>query len=220
MADILICDDDLELGPVLVEWLRTLGHNGKAITQPEQAISELKSKKYSALILDQKMPNMTGKDVLVEVRKLFSPAELAVIFATGFGGKDLLVDVAKLGISTYLVKPIDMDQLAKKLPSMIPRRLTTDEVRAMLEKCHVADKSLSSNHGLSTFADRPNSLFSATQGTDKFVIASSGNIGSLRAHKHRKDDELISGVTIYSSVNNTWYRIWPTYWDLLSIKAR
>ena len=213
MADILLCDDDTEICDVLNEWLGMQNHACKILNNPLMVMQELKKKMYSLLILDYKMPNMSGKEVLAAIREVFTPAELPVVFLTGHGAKEVVVEVAKLGINGFFVKPLDLATVGLTVHNLAPKRFTIDDVRSLLSMCMVSDMNLSKNPGLEEYANRPNALFSVNQASKKFILATLDPRKSLRNHKNWSDQEVRKIAVIYSQVQTRWYRIWPTFWD-------
>jgi DNA-binding response OmpR family regulator len=213
MANILVCDDEIEIGKLLQEWLDSLGHSVTLLTKPELVVASLVKERFELLILDYKMPEMSGQEVLTEVRKLFTAAEVPVVFLTGHGAKEIVVEVVKSGISGFFVKPLNFDAMAIKLPALLARRLGIGDVRAMMESCQMADKTLSKLPGLVSYAPRPSSLFSVNMGGEKLILANVGDVAPVRSQNQWKDKDIMTGIKIYAQVTGTWYQLWPTFWD-------
>lgn len=66
---ILLIDDDIELGTMLKEYLGGEGFNAKHVLTGKAGIDGALSGDYTALILDIMLPDMSGIDVLRQVRK-------------------------------------------------------------------------------------------------------------------------------------------------------
>ncbi|MCX6124068.1 MAG: response regulator [Proteobacteria bacterium] len=183
--------------------------------QPTQlmVMQELKRKMYSLLILDYQMPNMSGKEVLAAIREVFTPAELPVLFLTGHGAKDVVIEVAKLGISGFFLKPLDLATVGMTVHNLLPKRFKMDEVRTLLSMCMVSDMTLSKSPGLEEFASRPNALFAVNQSGKKYIMATMEPTKTLRNHKSWSDQEVRKILVIYAQVQTKWFRIWPTFWD-------
>jgi DNA-binding response OmpR family regulator len=213
MAEILICDDEEEITKLMAEWLETLGHTATALNKPKQIKPTLLSRPFDLVIVDQNMPVMTGKEVLEEVRQIFSPAELPVVFLTGHSEKDLVMQVAKIGVSGFFVKPLKFDVMEAKLPTLMPRRFNIKEVRGMMEKCQVPDRTLSQLPGLSAYMGRPSSLFSVAFDEGKYILAAGDTITSMRQQQKLNDGEVYIGVTVYTQNAGKWVRVFPTIWQ-------
>lgn len=66
---ILLVDDDVELGSMLREYLSGEGFNAELVVTGKAGIAAALSGDYTALILDIMLPDMSGIDVLRQVRK-------------------------------------------------------------------------------------------------------------------------------------------------------
>ncbi|MCX6116150.1 MAG: response regulator [Proteobacteria bacterium] len=218
MSKILICDDDVEIGKILAEWLETLGQNVKVISQPQMVLPLLLRERFDILLLDYRMPGLSGKDLLTEVRKVFGPAELVVGFLTAYGEKELVVELAKLGIAAFFVKPLNFDVISKKIPFMAPRRLKVADIRNMMEHCHLSDKTIANFPGLSgSIANKTHSWFRARAFGDTEIVLGTNGLTSLATHQQLTDQMIMEMVAAYIQVNGMWLKCWPTYWDSNSI---
>ncbi len=213
MAEILICDDEEGITSVLADWLDLQGHQTTVLNDSQLIKSTLLTRPFDLLIVDHSMPKITGKDVLEEIRKIFSPAELPVAFLTGHSEKDLVLEVAKSGIAGFFVKPLNFDSIEAKLPAMLPKRLNIKDVRNLMEKCLVPDRSLSSQPGLMAYIGQSISLFSVTENEGKYILASSETIKSLRQHHKLTDVEICTNIKVYTQTSGKWCRIFPTMWQ-------
>jgi two-component system chemotaxis response regulator CheY len=213
VAEILICDDEEGITSVLADWLDLQGHQTTVLNDSQLIKSTLLTRPFDLLSVDHSMPKITGKDVLEEIRKIFSPAELPVAFLTGHSEKDLVLEVAKSGIAGFFVKPLNFDSIEAKLPAMLPKRLNIKDVRNLMEKCLVPDRSLSSQPGLMAYIGQSISLFSVTENEGKYILASSETIKSLRQHHKLTDVEICTNIKVYTQTSGKWCRIFPTMWQ-------
>ena len=114
-ANILVVDDDKSVGLFLAELLEMKGYNVTYESVSEIALNLLHDnpKKFDLLITDQAMPSMTGIQLTKKLRKLLP--ELPVILCTGYS-ENLDEESAKQqGVTGYLTKPIDANQLCTLL---------------------------------------------------------------------------------------------------------
>lgn len=213
MANVLVCDDEMELCEILSDWLGMQEHACTIVTDPTKVVSELSKKMYSLVILDYQMPGMSGKEVLESIRKVFTPTELPVVFLTGHGAKDIVVEVAKSGISGFFVKPLDFVAMAKNLPLLLAKKMVMEDVRGLMSKCIMSDPSLSKESGLEQYASRPNALFAANFAGKKVVLCSQDSTKSLKDHKSWSEKDVLKITIIYSFQFGRWHRLWPTFWD-------
>jgi two-component system cell cycle response regulator len=82
---ILVVDDDPELLQSTVQLLSREGHDVRGESDPRRGIEQVRQWKPHLLLLDFYMPEMTGRDVVVEVRKF--DAMVQVLLVTGYAGE-------------------------------------------------------------------------------------------------------------------------------------
>lgn len=101
----LVIDDEVENADLFKLLLSKEGYQVTSLTDPTQAVGELKSNDYHLVVLDMMMPLMSGTEVLREIRKWDD--DIAVIVATGYPTVDTAVDSLKLAASDYVKKPVE-----------------------------------------------------------------------------------------------------------------
>jgi len=106
---ILITDDDKNLRKVLANELSYEGFDVAEADRGTKAIEFLEKEECDILLLDLKMPEMGGIDVLKKIKGSEIPVE--VIILTAYASVPTAVDAMKLGAYDYLTKPFKMDEL-------------------------------------------------------------------------------------------------------------
>lgn len=116
--NILIVDDDVAVGEYLGELLKMYEYKVTVVDNAAQALSLLKQNRenFDLLLTDQTMPEMTGIDLIEEVR-LFNPV-LAVMICSGYSEK-VNEKKAEDMDAYYLKKPIDSEQLLIKVADLL-----------------------------------------------------------------------------------------------------
>ncbi len=110
---VLLVDDEADFVETLAERLELRGFEPAVALNGPGALEQLDSHDPQVMILDLKMPGMSGLEVLREAMR--RKPKLPVIMLTGHGS-DLERDEALTsGAKTYLQKPIDIDTLSKLL---------------------------------------------------------------------------------------------------------
>lgn len=130
-ADILIIDDDHELGEMLGEFLApdhlqlTASHTG------EDGLEVLQTKKFDLLILDIMMPGMSGLDVLKKVRQT---SDIPVIMLTARGEDIDRILGLEFGADDYIAKPFNPRELVARIKAILRRmqRSTSDANRQVV----------------------------------------------------------------------------------------
>ena len=123
---VMVVDDDVAFVETLSKRLakRNLGvvraHSGL------EAIGKLgEERDIDIVVLDVKMPGMTGIDTLKEMKKFYPLVE--VIILTGHASVSSAIEGMKLGAFDYLLKPCDMDQLMAKIAEAEAKKARHEE---------------------------------------------------------------------------------------------
>lgn len=106
---ILIVDD---AGPVVVlcvNVLQALGYAVKGANRGEAAMELLRKEPFDLMVLDYKMPGMSGFEVFQQAREIHP--DMAVVLVTGHGTPEIINEANRLGFSSILLKPFTSDEL-------------------------------------------------------------------------------------------------------------
>ncbi|OHB69995.1 MAG: hypothetical protein A2W17_10210 [Planctomycetes bacterium RBG_16_41_13] len=110
---VLVVDDDVDYNLYLTKFLSEEGYTAKGITMPSEAISVLGQDRFNIVILDLKMPQISGTELLKEIKSRFR--NICVIILTGYPSFKTAVETMKLDAFDYLKKPFDLNDLRKAL---------------------------------------------------------------------------------------------------------
>jgi DNA-binding response OmpR family regulator len=116
---ILLAEDDALLGDGLQAGLRQLGFQVDWVRDGDAAERELRSGAYAAAVLDLGLPRKDGLDVLQAVRA--QAVRLPILVLTA---RDALPDRVRgldLGADDYVLKPVDLQELAARLRALVRR---------------------------------------------------------------------------------------------------
>ncbi|MFA3761892.1 response regulator transcription factor [Yersinia sp. 2466 StPb PI] len=163
---ILLVDDDVELGTMLREYLSGEGFNAELVLTGKAGIAAALSGDYTALILDIMLPDMSGIDVLRQVRK---KSRLPIIMLTAKGDNIDRVIGLEMGADDYMPKPCYPRELVARLRAVLRRFDEHPEVPS-------ADDSIIS-HGDLTL--NPSTRSSEWQGKPFDLTASEFNLLEL-----------------------------------------
>jgi two-component system, NtrC family, response regulator PilR len=108
-SDLLIVDDEPDLRELYVLSLVHEGYACDAVGSVAEAMAALSVQQYRALIVDMRLPDGTGLDILRQLQA--SQRSERVIVATAFSSAENAVDALKAGAFDYLSKPVDVRQL-------------------------------------------------------------------------------------------------------------
>jgi len=116
---ILIIEDDLLLGDGLSSGLRSLGFSPDWICEPVAAWHALMGEDYDAVVLDLGLPKEDGISLLSRLRARHDP--IPVLILTARDGKADKLAGFSAGADDYVIKPVDMEELAARLHALIRR---------------------------------------------------------------------------------------------------
>lgn len=106
---ILVIDDEEHMCWALEKGLRQEGYQVLTATRGKKGLELIRQETPSLIILDLKMPEMDGLEVLVRAKDLLP--KLPVIMITAHGTIDTAIEAMKLGAADYITKPFDLDEL-------------------------------------------------------------------------------------------------------------
>jgi two-component system response regulator HydG len=109
MAKILIIEDDLTFSQILEGFLQKHQHQPTAVHDVKKSLKLLSQERYDLLLVDYRLPDGTGLDVLAEVRE--KGATVPVIIMTSFNDVRTAVKSIHMGAFDYITKPVNPDEL-------------------------------------------------------------------------------------------------------------
>jgi DNA-binding NtrC family response regulator len=110
-ANILICDDEKNIRRTLSMVLEGLGHRIHEAGSAEDALGLLETEEIELVILDVRLPRMTGIEALQAIRAKAQFAALPVIMISGHASLAEAVHSVQLGATDFLEKPLDRDRV-------------------------------------------------------------------------------------------------------------
>ena len=108
MTKILVVDDDISIQEVLEIALENQGYKIKKAYKISEAKKLLYSEIFELVILDIKLGNQSGLDLLRFISKEFS--HVPVLMITAYADPKTAVEAMKLGAKDYIPKPFDIDE--------------------------------------------------------------------------------------------------------------
>ncbi len=134
MKDILIVEDNQELGTLLKDFLIKEGFSVELTATAEVGIESLKSEVYKLLLLDVCLPGINGFEALEEIRKILSLPVLMMSAQTDDQSKILGMEI---GADDYIDKPFSIPVLSSKIKALIRRSYNTVDEKTVLESCGI-----------------------------------------------------------------------------------
>ncbi len=107
---ILIIDDEEKYLTSLKNLLDGIGINNILLCQDSRQVMHLLAEQeVSIILLDHRMPHLSGKELLTQIKEFFPL--IPVIVISGFGETETIVEYMKLGAFDYFTKPVDNNEL-------------------------------------------------------------------------------------------------------------
>lgn len=124
---ILIVDDEDMQRDILKGFLRKKGYEVVTAANGQEALRRFMELPFQLVLLDHRMPDLTGDEVLANM-KAINPLVRAIMI-TAYGTVDTAVEVMKLGADDFLEKPVDLVQLLDKI-QMTEQHIIVEEEAA------------------------------------------------------------------------------------------
>jgi DNA-binding NtrC family response regulator len=128
-AKILVVDDERSILLLLKEALTQWGYKVTTAGSAAEALELLQRELFDALITDIRMPDMSGLDLLREIKK--KDESIEVVMMTGYPTIASAVQALKEGAFDYLSKPLILDELRHLMARMMERRFLRGEVQTL-----------------------------------------------------------------------------------------
>jgi two-component system NtrC family response regulator len=128
---VLVADDEPAQLELVTGFLRKHGFEVAEASGGRAALSRFKQEPFDLVLTDQKMPDLSGLELLEALRAL--TPEVAVIIMTAYGTIETAVSAIKGGASDYLTKPLNLDELLHRIHQVSERQRLLSENRELRE---------------------------------------------------------------------------------------
>lgn len=214
--NLLIAEDDPNLGQILKEYLELKGYNATLTSDGIQAIAALRQTQFDLCILDIMMPRKDGFEVGKEIRSIYP--DMPFIFLTARSQQEDILKGLQLGADDYIKKPFSMEELKLRLDVILrrsdngepkqekftignyefdyplqqlkylgeARKLTAKEAGLLLLLCQTLNKTLNRSAALKII-----------WGDDSYFNSRSMDVYITKLRKHLKGDERIKLITVH-----------------------
>lgn len=110
---VLIADDEVEFASTLSARLELRGYSTEMVNSGEAALEAVSREEPDVLLLDLKMPDLDGLEVLTQLR--VNHSDLKVIILTGHGSFSAASQGMELSAFDYILKPVELNYLLEKI---------------------------------------------------------------------------------------------------------
>ena len=132
---VLIVEDDAPMATLLRRVLEKAGFQVQEVHRGDRALECLGNDDVSLVLLDYRLPDMTGADVVAALGERIE--SLPVVMVTGFPSPEVIGQMMGAGVDDYLVKDTDMDFL-HRLPTVVEAALHRYESLSVENRLSVA----------------------------------------------------------------------------------
>jgi len=140
---ILIIDDDDAICRTLMLILNKIGYHVETAKTGKVALEKVQARYYHVAFLDLKLPDINGLELLQPLKNMHPDIE--VMMMTGHGSMESAMHALNLGASSYITKPLNMDEVLSKIRDILEKQSLTLEKRRV-EKALLREKSF--NEGI------------------------------------------------------------------------
>jgi len=118
---ILVVDDDEEMRRLLDDVLTREGFHVYQAANGSEALLKVQEESYQVIVLDKIMTDLSGIEILPEIKRLQPEAQ--VILITAFGDRETCVEAMGKGATAYLAKPFGMSVLVRMVKKAIEQKI-------------------------------------------------------------------------------------------------
>ncbi len=188
---ILVVDDDPSVMTVTEELLRALGFGAASASSGAEALRRLEAERYSFLLVDMKMPEIDGLELINQARESF--LDISIIAMTAYADEYNYVDIITAGASDFIKKPVDLQELEAKIVRIIKER----DLKKELSRLSITDPLTSVYNRRHFFSRLKEEMVRANRQKHplSLILVDLDNFKEYNdAHGHLAGDELLRNV--------------------------
>ena len=129
MNRILVVDDEPKIIEVVAAYLASRGFRVLSAGTGRQALEILAREKVSLVLLDLMLPDISGEDVCLEIRRT---SRVPVIMLTAKSGEDDMVNGLSVGADDYIAKPFSLKALLARVEAVLRR--SADDLKPLYNR--------------------------------------------------------------------------------------
>ncbi len=122
---ILVVDDEKIVRESLFHWFEDEGYSVDTAENALDALKQFDKGKYDLILLDMKMPGMSGLELLSKIKEI--DKDTVVILITAFASVPTAIQALKEGAYDYVTKPVDPDELNNLVKNAIEQKSLKNE---------------------------------------------------------------------------------------------
>jgi two-component system NtrC family response regulator len=194
--NILVIDDEAAQRDILTGYLKKKGYKIFSAPSGKEGINVAEKNPVDIILSDFKMPDLSGLEVLKQVKKI-NP-EISFVIVTAFGTVENAVKAMRLGAFDYISKPVDLDELDLMIDKIIEHKNLVSEnqlLKTQLQEKHKISSIVSQsptmeeviNIAARVAESKATVLITGENGTGKEVLAK-----AIHYRSPRKDSPFVA----------------------------
>ncbi len=132
--NILIVDDDESTRKTLAFIFNKKGYNVETVGTGHEALEMAQQKSFNLALLDIKLSDIEGIELLVPLKKIHPDME--TIMMTAYSSLETVIRALNEGASAYIIKPLNLDDVLNKINSIFERQRLTAEKKNLEQELH------------------------------------------------------------------------------------
>jgi signal transduction histidine kinase len=135
---ILIADDEQVIRDLFERFLSQEGYRVSTAIDGQDALEKIKKENYAMLILDLKMPKISGMELLEQIREI--KKDLIIIIITGYATVETAKEAIKQGCFDYITKPFNIEEVAIIIKRAFDIHRWEQEKKKLQEQLQIAER--------------------------------------------------------------------------------
>ena len=121
MAKILIAEDERDIRDLITFTLRFAGHEVIPTSNGEEAYQVAQKELPDLILLDVRMPRMTGYETCLHLKENEATRDIPVVFLSAKGQESEVKTGIEAGADEYILKPFSPDQLTARITAILEK---------------------------------------------------------------------------------------------------
>jgi DNA-binding response OmpR family regulator len=127
MAKILIAEDERDIRDLITFTLRFAGHEVVPTSNGEEAYLTAQKELPDLILLDVRMPRMSGYEACAQIKAHSSTRNIPVVFLSAKGQESEVKTGIEAGAEEYILKPFSPDQLTERIRSILAKHCSSSK---------------------------------------------------------------------------------------------
>ena len=174
MVKIVVIEDEADIANRVSSWLEAEGYEVTSATDGRRGLEIIYQKIPDLIVCDIAMPEMSGHEVLIEVRSTRNLNHIPFVFLTRAGDRDEVRRGMNLGADDYLSKPVTQLEVVNAIRSRLYKQATQD--RQAQNLTNLLNTAFTEEHEKRLLKSRMIALFSHDFRNPLAAVLASSNI--------------------------------------------